>query len=277
MLPTFLIIGSQKAGTTSLYNVLKRHPQIFMPETKEINFFFHEHLYKRGIEFYKQYFTNISKKCKAIGEASPGYICHPEAPKRIKKYLPDVKLILTVRNPVDRAYSQYWDNRCNLVESRTFEERVTEALLDTDKLGKFGYFRRGLYITHIKRFLKYFKREQLLILVFEDLIENPLNFYKKCFRFLGVEDSFECPEMWQKFNPRLISNTPFYQFFLRNPKYSAYLPVPLRRLIRFIGRKIPYQYPPMDKETRKKLIEFYKTSNKELSEFINRNLEHWNR
>lgn len=159
MLPTFLVIGSQKAGTTSIYNVLKKHPQIFMPETKEINFFFHEYLYSRGIEFYELYFN--SEKSDVIGEASPGYICHPEAPRRIKKHLPNVKLILTVRNPIDRAYSQYYDNRRQLSETRPFHQTLFTALSDEYSPGECGYFSRGIYIKYIKRYLEYFHHDQL--------------------------------------------------------------------------------------------------------------------
>jgi hypothetical protein len=275
MLPTFLIIGSQKAGTTSLYNVLRKHPQIFMPEIKEINFFFHERLYKRGIDFYKQYFMNGKKNSNVIGEASPGYICHPKAPKRIKKHLPDIKLILTVRNPIERAYSQYGDNRRKLSESLTFEETLSVALSDVYEPGQLGYFSRGVYITYIKRYLEYFDRKQLLILVFDDLVDNPLSFYKRCFRFLYVDDSFECPEIQQKSNPSSIWNNPIYKFFFRNPKYSTYFPARLRRLLYF-GRKIPYQYPPMDEATKRRLVEFYEAPNNDLSRFIGRNLDHWN-
>lgn len=276
MLPTFLIIGSQKAGTTSLYHVFKKHPQIFMSETKEINFFFHEHLYKRGIDFYKKYFENIKKNIDAVGEASPGYICHSQAPSRIRKYLPYIKLILTVRNPIERAYSQYWDNRKKLEETLTFKETLAVALSDFYEPGKLGYFSRGVYIYYIKKYLEYFDRKQLLILVFDDIISHPLSFYKKCFQFLDVDDSFECPEMHRKFNPSAIWSNPIYKFFFENPKYSSYL-LPLIRRLLFFGRKFPYNYPPVDASTRAKLIEFFSAPNKQLSEFINRDLSLWNK
>lgn len=276
MLPTFLIIGSQKAGTTTLYNIFKRHPQIYMSGTKEINFFFHDHLYKRGIDFYKMHFKKAKINNDAVGEASPGYICHPQAPRRIKKHLPDIKLILTVRNPIERAYSQYWDNRRKLEEALTFKETLSVALSDDYQPGKPGYFSRGAYIRYIKIYLEYFDRKQLLILVFDDMLNDPLSVYKKCFQFLGVDDSFECPEMQLKFNPSAIWSNPIYKYFFENPKYSSYLS-PLTRRLLFFRRKTPYNYPPMDDSTRAKLIEFFSAPNKQLSEFINRDLSFWNK
>lgn len=101
--PDFLIIGSQKAGTTSLYHALRLHPEVFVPEKKELNFFFLEDEYARGLDYYARYFEPAPAGIKAVGEASPGYICHPETPARIAAALPDAKLVLTVRNPIDRA------------------------------------------------------------------------------------------------------------------------------------------------------------------------------
>lgn len=276
MLPTFLIIGSQKAGTTTIYNVFKKHPQIFLSEEKEANFFFLDHIYKKGIDHYKKFFKNAKYHFDAIGEASPGYICHPFAPLRIKKYLPDVKLILTVRNPIERAYSQYWDSRRKLEESLTFKETLFIALSDNYEPGKRGYFSRGIYIRYIERYLKYFGRKQLLILVFDDMIDNPLSVYKMCFRFLNVDDSFECAEMRQKFNPMTIWNNPIYKLFFYKPKYSAYLPHFIKKPL-FFGHKIPYDYPSMDDMSKARLKEFYSVPNKQLSNFIKRDLSHWNR
>ena len=87
-LPNFLIIGSQKSGTTSLYHVLRHHPQIFMPERKEINYFFHQAEYDKGFKHYISHFDHAPENSVAIGEASPGYICHPLSPGRIHRLLP---------------------------------------------------------------------------------------------------------------------------------------------------------------------------------------------
>ena len=136
MLPNFIVIGSQKAGTTSLYEVFRGHPQIFMPEKKELNFFFQESEFARGQSYYEEYFAATSAGAIAVGEASPGYICHPDVPARIHAMVPDARLIVTLRNPIERAYSQYWDNRRRLAEPLTFEEVMATALEESYRKGR---------------------------------------------------------------------------------------------------------------------------------------------
>ena len=149
MLPNFIIIGSQKSGTTSVYNILKNHPSFYFPDQKEINFFFHDSLYEKGVKHYSNLFTGSDKNKVIIGEASPGYICHPDSPQRIKKHIPNAKMLLILRNPIERAYSQYWDNRRKLSETNTFSQTIDKFLDTNYQPGKIGYFSRGVYIKHI--------------------------------------------------------------------------------------------------------------------------------
>ena len=230
MLPNFIILGSQKAGTTSLHRVLKQHPEIFMPEKKELNFFFHDSEYAKGEAYYQAFFAPALSTAKAIGEASPGYICHPQAPERIHRLVPEAKLIVTVRNPIDRAYSQYWDNRRSLSESMTFPEAIETTLEATYQPGKLGYFSRGTYLQYIHRYLALFPENSLLVLCFEELRNHPQKFYRRCFKFLGVDPDFICPEMAQAANPAEIWNNPLYRWFFNNPHRARRLPARLRRL-----------------------------------------------
>ena len=275
MLPNFLIIGSQKAGTTSLYNILKQHPEIYMPEKKEVNFFFREKEYLKGIEYYKRFFDGITPEKRAFGEASPGYICHPLSPSLIYQYLPKVKLILTVRNPIERAYSQYWDNRMTLSEPLNFNQTLDIALKDTYKPGKLGYFSRGAYFKYIQRYLKLFNPGQLLVLLFDDLRDDPITFYQSCFEFLGVDPGFRCPDMDRTFNPSSVWDNFLYNWFFDHPEYSRYLPAKLKRLV-FGGKRKRFQYPPIDQVTREKLVKFYEPWNQKLGDYMGRDLSHWN-
>jgi hypothetical protein len=274
MLPNFLIIGSQKSGTTSLYNVLRQHPQVFMPDRKEVNFFFLEAEYQRGPDYYQSYFASVPTQSIAVGEASPGYICHPDAPARIHQLLPDVKLILTVRNPIDRAYSQYWDNRRSLSEHRTFAEVVKLALEPTYHPGRLGYFSRGTYLQYIQRYLDYYPPENLLILPFDDLRHSPGSFYGRIFHFLAIDPDFYTPAMTTSFNPAAVWENPLYQWFFSKPSRTRWLPPRLRRFT-FFGPRIPWQYPPMEPELHHKLLEFYRPWNTKLGEFLGRNLTTW--
>ncbi len=274
MLPNFIIIGSQKAGTTSLYHVLRKHPQIFMPKKKELNFFFQEDEFARGLSYYEDYFAPAPEDAIAVGEASPGYICHPEGPDRIHAATPDARLILTLRNPVERAYSQYWDNRRRLSESLTFEETIETALDSTFETGKLGYFSRGTYMQYIERFLARFDRERLLILLFDDLQNNPAEFYRSCFDFLGVDPDYHDAGMERAFNAFAIWNNPAYSWFFKRPHYTRSLPRPARSLMLRGGRK-PFKQPPINPATRARLNEFYRPWNQALAEFICRDLSHW--
>jgi hypothetical protein len=276
MLPNFLIIGSQKSGTTSLYHVLRQHPQVFMPERKEVNFFFLEQEYQRGTGYYQHYFAPAPPEALAVGEASPGYICHPQAPKRILQLLPDTKLILTVRNPIDRAYSQYWDNRRSLSEPRTFRQAVEIALEATYHPDRLGYFSRGTYIQYIQRYLADFPRENLLVLPFDDLRHSPGSFYRRIFQFLGADPDFHTTAMTTSFNPAAVWENPLYRWFFSQPARTRMLPARLRRLT-FFGKRTPWQYPAMDPDLRQTLVEFYQPWNTQLGDFLGRDLSHWDR
>lgn len=271
--PTFLIIGSQKAGTTSLYHVLAEHPEIEMSATKEVNFFFYDHYYQRGLSFYEQFFSSTTTT-NAIGEASPGYICHPEVPARIHQALPHIKLVLTVRNPVDRAYSQYWDNRRKLSESRSFEQVFQEEFHTVYHPQKMGYFSRGFYITYIQNYLSYFPPEQLLILVTEDFKKKASETYQKIFQFLEVDASLMPPNLDQRYNVPITWGNPLYQLLFRYPAINAVVPFRLRRKLYF-GAERPFTYPPLEPQLRQTIRQQYQTANQQLATLLGRDLSHW--
>jgi hypothetical protein len=274
MLPNFLIIGSQKAGTTTLFHILKQHPEVYMSKKKEINFFFHEGLFNKGIMYYETFFQNLPLDKQIVGEASPGYLCHPESPIRIHKFLPNVKLLITVRNPIERAYSQYWDNRRRLSESLTFHETIDKYLDDSYEPGKIGYFSRGVYIKYINTYLEYFTHEQIKVMLFEDLITDPSGFYREIFRFLNVKPDFRIDDISKTYNPSSLWDNPFYNFFFSNPHHHKYLHRSLKRFL-FWGKKVVYKYPDMSVKDRKRLNEFYEPWNKELSDYLGRELFMW--
>ena len=272
MLPNFLIAGVQKGGTTAIFAVLRKHPQIFMSEKKEVSFFWKDNLYSRGVAWYENYFRGCKGE-KAVGEASPSYLYSTVAPERIARSLPNVKLIFSLRNPIDRAYSQYWHHRRRLVEGLSFEEAIAR--------GDRGFLPRGFYYEQLMRYLNNFPRENILIQVYDDLKNDPHGFYKRCFEFLKVDDAFVCPEMGQIINHSPIPNNLAYRWLLEHPHLTSYLPrgrgrglamKPLR-----LGRTVSYPYPPMDPETRGRLVELFKGPNRHLGELLGRNLSSWNK
>jgi hypothetical protein len=210
-LPDFIIIGTQKGGTTSLYKYLATHPQIMgaITRRKELQFFTSN--YHQGIAWYKACFPSNAaqdwrsrRMGKAVftGESSPLYIFHPDAPGRIAENLPDVKLIALLRNPVDRAISHYHHmvriGRENLPLQEAFaqEERrlsgefekiLADQNYPTNTYSTFSYLARGRYIEQVERYAAYFKKEQILLLSSERFFSNPQAEYDKVLTFLGVD------------------------------------------------------------------------------------------
>jgi Sulfotransferase domain len=208
LLPNFVIIGAQKCGTTSLYNYLVGHPAIYEATTKEVGYF--DQFYDKGLGWYRSHFpTPIRKFYEKLrnkthiisGEASTGYILYPHALRKLAKTIPDVKLILMLRNPVDRAYSHYNHSvRCGK-ETLPFEEaiekeeeRVGAALrkiqMDEDyyneQIDYFAYLRAGIYIDQIKVLMDLFPAERVLILKSEDFYANSQAVFNQTLKFLDV-------------------------------------------------------------------------------------------
>jgi len=272
--PDFLIIGSQKAGTTSLYHALRLHPEVFVPEKKELNFFFLADEYAKGIGHYERYFEPAPVSAKARGEASPGYICHPDAPQRIASALPDAKLVLTVRNPIDRAYSQYWDNRRQLGEPLEWDDAVARLVGGgLFEPGRLGYVARGMYMAYIPRFLERYPRERLLVLVFDDLKADGAAVQRRLFEFVGVDPEIAVPP--QKRNVTSMTVNPVARWLFAHPAATRGLPRKLRGLV-LRGPRRPFKAPPMRAETRARLVEFYRPWNAELEAFLGRELD-WDR
>lgn len=208
ILPDFLIIGVQKGGTTSLYNYLIEHPDIISARRKEVHFF--DQHYRKGVAwyrgnfptvFYKYYMERIRKQPFITGEGSPEYLFYPHVAKKVAGLLPNVKLIALLRNPVDRAYSQYRHNigwgheKLSFEEALALEEERTregkEMAAADENYHNFSYQRaaylgRGIYVDQLQRWMNLFPREQILLLRSEDFHKDPAEIYKKTLAFLNV-------------------------------------------------------------------------------------------
>lgn len=253
VLPDFIIIGAQKCGTSSVYFNLRKHKLVCPALTKEIRFF--NSNYDRGINWYRKHFPlklsrviarSLLSRNIITGEASPDYIFHFHTPGRIHKALPDVKLIILLRNPVDRAYSQYQHYLREGVENLSFEgalekedERIGGELekIKSDpyyysyKYRQYSYKKKGIYLEQLKHWMGIFPGQQFLILGSEDFFRDPEVVYQKVLDFLELP--VWSPESFGKYN---------------------------------VGKK----YEGMKDDTRKKLIEFYKPHNQKLYDFLER-------
>lgn len=193
--PDFIVIGEVKCATTSFYNYLVEHPQILSSygngidvvddsySKKEVRFF--DRYYEKGFDWYRSCFPSTSSG-EVTGEATPMYMCRTTAAYRIKAHLPDVKLIVQLRNPVDRLYSNFmhyyrwfpgWSDRYP-----TFEKYIYSTS-DLDNT----LIERGVYFASLEKWLVLFKREQFHFITVEDLHSSPQETYSEALKFLGVD------------------------------------------------------------------------------------------
>lgn len=202
--PNFLIIGAQKAGTTALYSYLIQHPQIAEPIFKEAHFFDWDVNYEQGTH---KYYANFLlpyqvKRGQKLFEATPDYLFFPWCAERIFRFDPSLRLIVVLRDPIERAYSAwnmhhfkfkdhkkyYW-----LYDPRTFESAIEEEIRGIPQDLNKSYLARGLYLEQIQRYLTYFSKEQILILESNNLERDPESSLEKVARFLEIS-SFSAEE-----------------------------------------------------------------------------------
>lgn len=252
VLPDFIIVGAQRCGTTSLYYYLTAHPNVYPASCKEIDYF--NNNYRKELCWYRYHFptvirkyfvTKINKTRFLTGEASVDYMFHPYAPRRLSQILPNARLIVILRNPVDRAYSSYLHSVRLGVEDLTFKEAINSGerrlRQEEDKRKQdeycfcpnhwyFSYLSRGRYVDQIKELMAYFSREQICIFKSEDFFKNPKSVVSRALQFLNLP----------KWEPRAFEK-----------RQSA-----------------PYE--DMDPAIRKQLRKYYEPYNKGLYELLGR-------
>jgi len=298
-IPNFLIVGAQKSGTTSIYNYLKQHNEIYMPERlKEPKFFVSpifekndsnqplwSHFMQNTMFSWQDYIKLFEKvqEEKAIGESSVTYLYYyKRATKSIKEYLGNIKIIISLRNPVDRAFSAYMHLRRDSRENMTFEK----ALKEGDKREKnyppiYHYTSIGFYYNQVKAYLDNFT--QVKIYLFDDLKKDTISLVKDMYEFLGVDNSFT-PDVSIRYNISGIPKNKFIHKFLREPNILKNLVKPViqnlipqeekRKMIEKIKMK-NLQKPQMKPETREYLKNLYKEDILKLQDLIKRDLNSW--
>jgi hypothetical protein len=184
-LPDFLVIGAQKAGTGSIHAALSSHPEICMPRKvgvlKEIHFFNRDANYRRGMAYYSRFFEHREPD-QIAGEVTPNYLYDEKAARRIKRELPEAKLIACLREPVSRCISQY---RMEVLKD-ALPLDFASALRERPE-----YFERGCYADQLSRFSEFADNGRLLVCFYEDMVSDPVAFYRKLFGFLGVSQDVE--------------------------------------------------------------------------------------
>jgi len=287
--PNFLIIGAAKSGTTSLYEYLRQHPDVFMPDWKEPAFFAPPEA--GGVQSEAEYlalFKNAGGK-KAIGEASVAYLYANEAPQRIHDFLgPDVKIVILLRNPVDMAYSLWGHQTREGFETLQFEEALATEQdrisntpakkLNDSWICDFAYKGRASYKSQIDRYAARFRAKNMKIYIFEEFFKDSLPLFGDLCRFLGIDETFK--PVAGKYNEAGQARSVTLRNILKGKQawkepLKKLLPVKLRLEIREALEKmnrVAAPLPPLKDTTRNKLETEFETGIRDLEVLLNRQL-----
>lgn len=229
-LPDFIVIGAKRCGTTSLYYYFGQHPSINSSAHDKLGFF--DDNFELGINWYKSHFP-IQKRNFLTYDVTATYIQSANVAKRIKKLLPNVKLIAILRNPIDRAFSEYNETVRENSEKLSFEDAITFEMNEQKNPNSKNYLTKGKYANQLTYWYEIFPKKQLLIISAEDLQNNTQNTLQSIFQFLNL------------------------------PNYS----------IKDIQKRNVGKYLPMKTETRKKLIDYFKPYNEDLYKLIDKHFD----
>ena len=243
-LPTFLIAGAMRCGTTSLNAYLREHPEVSVGQPKEVHFF--DQNYQRGVDWYLQHFPD-SDSSKAVGEASPAYIYYPEVAPRIAATLPEVKILVLLRDPVERAHSHYWHNRSVGREKLSFADAIASEPKRLERgreyQARYSYVDRGRYGAQLANMLRFIPIERILVQTFDEITSDPATVYSRTCRFLGISDDFTPENLGQVTNAFVEYRSP------RLRDLTKGFPRRLRNAVALLNRKQPAPYEPMNQET----------------------------
>ena len=289
-LPNLIIIGAQKSGTSSLYDWLVQHPEIYGHYMfKDFNFFLSEFYYEKlGIPWFAKQFKPENEKYIVHGLVGYMYFYKKSLPILLdykKNYRNDLKLLAILRNPVDRAYSAFWEAKKMGVENLDSFEKAIERENEILKSGSFKerglltYIDHGFYFKQLKGFKENFG-DDLKVLIFEEVIQNPEKEIKKVFKWLGIDENFT--PVFKKVNESGIPRFPLLQRFFYNFKMPDFirekLPIRFRGIKKVILRKLNVKkisYPPLRQETRCYLAEIYREDIEKLENLLNRKITVW--
>lgn len=297
MMPTFLIVGAAKCGTTSVYEYLRQHPEVYVSPVKEPKFFSRV---ARRTDFggpgdqddmrrhtvtslgeYRSLFRDAPGH-RAVGEASTLYLYDPTSPDEILNALPSVKIVAILRHPVERAYSNflYMVRRGN-EPLRSFADALAaeDQRVADNWMPSWHYRRRGLYGDQVERYLRRFDRQQIRFYLYDDLVEHPARLLKDLFGFLGIDDTFQ-PDISGRHN---VSGLP------RNKRLHAalagangikalarpFLPHQTARRLAHRLRMWNLTRPRLPEAVRDQLAAFYRSDILRLQQLLERDLTAW--
>ena len=239
-LPDFVIVGAQKSGTSSLFYYLWQHPQLKLSIEKEIHYYNYHALNGRGLRWYRSHFPlRMTSRDKLTGEASPYYLFSEDAAERLHRDNPAVKLLVLLRDPVERAYSAYHMNRNHTFRIHgadpdypTFEQAINNDDLSQEVSELYLY--RGLYARHINAWLRHFPREQFHFINSRELFSDPKQCLGDIYAFLGIETIY--PE---NLEPREVGSYPDMEPRIQ-ARLESYFDTADRELVALLGERFDW-------------------------------------
>jgi hypothetical protein len=285
-----IIVGAQKAGTTSLKNWLAQHPGISTHQQIEFMYFIVDDIYKLGyLRAYKRYFIHCNDDTNVLLAKNVGIMSSYTAIRRLHEHNPDVKVIVVLRNPVDRAYSAYWYAlRMGWENVLSFDEAVwMDPYRHRDPVAQrsCAYLERGIYVKHLREIYRWFPEKNVQVYLFENLKERPIEICQEIYRKLRLP-SFT-PDASVRFNLSSMARSRGLAGLFSQPSRLLWV----RRILRVMLpdqtrdrlrqklqsiNKAEFTPPPMNPKTRAKLIEFFRPYNEELEELLGLDLSSCN-
>ena len=251
-IPTFFLAGYQKTASTWLHHCLLEHPDVYVPDGDATHFF--DIYYYRGLDWYRTFFQD-AVGYRQIGDTTPSFMRSHTSRVRMARFNPAAKIIVTLRNPIERAFSHYWHEKKKRKINYRFEECLSNNVDIFD-----DWIATGFYYSHLTDLFALFPRQQVLVLFYDDLQESPTDFLDRTLRFLEVDTDFEPSVLKQAVNKAWYRPTWSEMFDnLRNGRSL---------------RESEYDRG-IDPEFRKRLQEVFRESNAKLGELVGRDLSHW--
>ena len=283
MEPNFFIVGGSKCGTTNISYYLDSHPEVFVSKLNEPYYFckwdlsnnFKRESMIRDEVKYLELFKDVKTE-KVIGEATPSYLHSPNSAYKIKERFPDSKIIISIRNPIERAYSGYFSNEFMRKDNLSFKEMIDshKKLIDENEFYIYNILEPGFFSKHIKRFQDNFTSDKIKVIVFEDYIKNTEKSIESILEFLELDTDFEFkeqPKRGYRIPKNKISKLTLENKTIRKLS-TFFIPTVTRQQIgeRFMLKET--EKPVMNLEERNYLKEIYKDDVKELEILLDRDL-----
>jgi hypothetical protein len=290
-LPNFFVVGVQKGGTTSLHNYLSLHPDIYLPAQKETKFFARSDRYAQGIGHYEQEFFSASLLEKAVGEIDPDYMYSEDALDRISAHfdMSKLRIIFLLRNPIDRAYSHYLMTLRRGQENLSFDEAIRQESArikyDYFSRNRYSYVDRGFYLPQIRRFTDRVGRDNILLLLSEQLQDDPREVVRSCFQFLDVDPDYCVSNIEQRYHGASIPRSAgFVRWMMEGSRSKRVLRklLPVKTLRAKLRKSIlgmnesNTHIPPMSDSAFEYLSGLYRPALQDLADYTKLDLSRWN-